>query len=423
MAPSPRTALFVLVLLGLPLGARAADGDKDARPGVPDAELQEKINEAIRRGAGWLRKQQKPNGSMGGLFRRGSQSFEIGASGLAGLALLAAGDQRGDPEVDKLYEYLKAKDAQLRPSGSGTTYDESVLLMFICRYWRGEEKEFTGSTRPGRRHDNPCKMPPDVLKWVQDIANWLVRMRKPATATWGYPAHRDDHSNTQYAYLGLRDARDCGAMIPPQVFLQGVQTMIERQEPDGPKVPRIIPGPDGSRYAIQSGDRARGWSYLQQPFVPTGSMTTSGIGIVAICNDALLRPRRIPAYDTTLERKAQQAVQDGFCWLDKNWTVERNPGPAAANWHHYYLYGLERAAVLGGRDLVGLHDWYVEGARHLVGTQKGDGSWRTGALGEADPQNGYEASDLCDTAWAVLFLARATRPAPPIRAPVVTGGD
>ena len=75
--------------------------------------------------------------------------------------------------------------------------------------------------------------------------------------------------------------------------------------------------------------------------------------------------------------------------------------------------------MLAGRDLVGEHDWYLEGARLLVDSQNGDGHWRTGALGE----NIYEASDAIDTAWAILFLTRATRPGKPIRAPTVTPGN
>ena len=46
-----------------------------------------------------------------------------------------------------------------------------------------------------------------------------------------------------------------------------------------------------------------------------------------------------------------------------------------------------------------------------------DGRWSTGNLGTEE----YEASDVLDTAWAILFLKKATRPLEPIAAPV-TGG-
>ncbi len=423
--------VLCLVVVGVATGGASGDEKPKgkakpavARPGVPDAELQKRINEAISRGAAWLRSVEKDNGAFGGLHARGEMTHEVGVTALMGLALLASGDRRGDASVDKVYEYVKTRDALLGPAGSRATYDTGVLLMFITRYWQGEEDDKhagPGTTRPGHKAHNPCNLPPEVQTWVQELADWLVRLRKPETSTWGYPAYRDDMSNSQYAYLGLRAARDCGAHVPAAVFLRGIQTALERQEKEGPKVMRILPSPDpgASPYAIDSGDRARGWSYLMEPYVPSGSMTTSGIGLLAIANDALLRPKRWDGYTTQIEHAVQRAAQDGFAWLDKNWTVERNPGASAANWHYYFLYGLERAAVLGGRDLIGRHDWYVEGATHLVGKQAADGHWSTGMLGQSD----YEASDLVDTAWALLFLARATRPAPPLPAPVVTEGD
>lgn len=416
--------LFLALILGLGGSPRSswADGkDAEVLPGVPDPELQKAINRAIDHGAAWLEGEQKGNGALGGVVARGTVHHEIGTTALAGLALLAAGRERGDASVDRIYEYVYAKDQLHAQSGGRSTYDTGILLMFVTDYWRGKpEPEPKGRTRPGRRHKNPCNLPPEILQWVQKLANWLVRVRKTATSTWGYPAHRDDHSNTQYAFLGLRAARDCGAKIPAAVFVQAAKTMMERQEQEGPKVIRIVPSPDpnASPYAIDAGDRARGWSYMQEPFLPTGSMTTSGIAILAICHDALTKPERASLYTGKMGRDLLRDVQDGFSWLEKNWTVTRNPGVGAPDWHYYYLYGLERACVFGGRDLVGPHDWYIEGSRHLVSKQHDDGHWASRAFGDGT----FEASDVVDTAWAVLFLARATRPMEPLRPPTVTPG-
>ncbi len=426
-------ALLILVLACLLPAARADEPKRPPPPGVPDAELQAAINAAIEKGGVWLAAQQNPNGSLGGIVTQGTTHHEVGTTALAGLALLAAGYERRQPEpgnpdeptcVDRVYRYLLKRDRLSASAGSRSTYDAGTLLMFVTKYWREDEEEpARGHTRPGRRDKNPCNLPPDVLAWVQDVATWLVRVSKKPTFTWGYPAHRDDHSNTQYAFLGLRAARDCGAKIPPQVFLGAAKTMLERQEKDGPKRPRVVPSPDpdASPYVIDAGDRVRGWGYLPQPepFVSSGSMTTAGIAILAICHDALSRPSKHARYDSKLERQVRSSIQDGFSWLDKYWTVNRNPGAGAPNWHYYYLYGLERACMFGGRDLVGQHDWYLEGARYLVAKQQEDGKWDTGFLGDET----YKPSPIVDTAWAILFLARATRPMPPIQAPVVTPGD
>jgi hypothetical protein len=208
--------------------------------------------------------------------------------------------------------------------------------------------------------------------------------------------------------------------LPDATFEVAIQTMIARQEKDGPKVTRRVPatGPGERTYGVDSGDRARGWKY-REPFTVTGSMTTAAIAILAISHDALTRPERAARYTPQMERDLERAVQDGFAWLDRRWTVEKNPGDNAINWHLYHLYGLERACIFGGRDLVGEHDWYLEGAAKLLAMQQTDGRWATGWKGIEH----YQPSDYCDTAWAILFLKRATRPLPPIRAPVITPGN
>jgi hypothetical protein len=241
---------------------------------------------------------------------------------------------------------------------------------------------------------------------------------------WRYPSNPPpDLSNTQYAMLGLRAARDCGIPVPATSFLKCLETTLVAQEPDGPKHRRIEPArkPGEREYAIDGGDKARGWAYQRDmKQQTTGSMTTAGIGVLAICRDALMKPQRFAGYSDETDRKVGRSVQDGFAWLDANYTVDHNPPKGAAAWHLYYLYGLERAAALAGRDHVGNHDWYADGATVLVGKQQGDGRWHTGALGQGGE---IEASDLCDTAWALLFLKKATRPVVPIMPPVVTTGD
>ena len=101
-------------------------------------------------GAAWLASKQGPNGSFGGVAR-GQIHYEIGTTALAGLALLAAGAKKGDAIVDRALAFVKEKDAINGPSGSRTTYDTGILLMFLTDYYRGqEEAQPHGTTRPGR---------------------------------------------------------------------------------------------------------------------------------------------------------------------------------------------------------------------------------------------------------------------------------
>ena len=429
-------ALAALVLGGVgPALLRPIEaGPPKGAPGVPDKELQKAIDRAIARGADFLRAQQKDSGKIGNVFHQGAVHYEIGTTALAGLALLAAGDRaaKRDPKdndakfrgkkkhVDKALDYCRRKDLVRGQAGSRTTYDTGVLLMFAAEYYHphlDKKGRPIKHTVTKKQRDNPCKLPEDASKWIRDMKSWLISVQEKEGG-WSYPKPREDLSNTQYALLGLRAARDCGGKVPGRVFKRVIERMLATQEQDGPKVLRSIGGTKkgDTIYKIESGDKARGWSYLTSPFLATGSMTTSAIGCLAISHDALTEPKRSPLYDKPLENKVRRAIQDGFAWLDINFTVKSNPPSAAPNWHYYFLYGLERAAMLAGRPLIGEHDWYLEGARYLIRHQQPNGRWATGALGGKE----YQASDVLDTAWAILFLKKATKPVKPIPGPVIT---
>ncbi len=421
-APSRRASrsktLGALVLLLLPaLGAGPGAARADVTP-----EQQKQINAAIDKGAKWLKAQRKADGLFGGVIVNDREDYTIGLSALCSLALLASGESKKDAGLLKTLDALKAKDAFMAGGGARTTYDTGVLLMFVTEMYRPEMKEEKKDRYATKPKKDPCGLPKDVAAWVQEMAGWLVSVQLDEGGWWRYPiAPPGDLSNTQYALLGLRAARDCGATVPSTCFMKAIEGTLEAQEKDGPKLKRIIKGsgkPGETDYAVEGGDRARGWPYQVGQGGITGSMTTAAIGTLAISRDALLKPERFSAYNDELDRKVKRSVQDGFAWLDRNWSVEFNPPRGGPNWHYYYLYGLERACTYGDRQHVGNHDWYAEGALYLVGKQLEDGHWSSGVTGvkEVGP------SDLCDTAWALLFLKKATRPVIPIPAPVVTGG-
>jgi hypothetical protein len=413
-------ALALVAVLASPLLAprRPAVAADDAPTEVP-ADLQKKIDAAIERGGKWLKSQAGADGLFQPIAVSGNPAYVIGVTSLSGLALLAADVPHNDPVFQAMVPALRARDT-LESGSSRTTYNCGTLLMFLTEYYRPARKNERDDPRYAKaRAKDPCGLPKDVIPWVQELASWLVSVQLD-DGWWRYPfAPPSDLSNTQYALLGLRAARDCGAVVPATAFQRALERALERQQPDGPKVRRMIPPsgkPGDQGYVVDAGDRARGWSYQED--LVTGSMTTAGIAALAIGRDMLMKPERWSGYTDELDRKVGRAVQDGFAWLDQNWAVDRNPPRGAPAWHYYYLYGLERACAFAGRTHVGAHDWYVEGARYLVEQQKSDGRWATGALGARE----VEASDLCDTAWAILFLKRATRPTRPIPAPVITQG-
>jgi hypothetical protein len=92
-------------------------------------------------------------------------------------------------------------------------------------------------------------------------------------------------------------------------------------------------------------------------------------------------------------------VQDGIAWLGKNFLVTDNP-LKPRYFHLYYLYALERVGMLADTTRIGTHDWYLEGANHLLDAQREDGSW--GSNDRLDPPT-------WGTCFAILFLKQATR--------------
>jgi hypothetical protein len=399
---------LVLLLAALLGGARA-----ERAAAEPTQEQDRQVKKAVEKGVAWLKKQRNSDGSFNPLDFDGKPQYELGMTALCGLALLAGGEDPDGPDMQAIYDYVKAREA-IEKQGSRTTYSTACVIMFLTERYRPKKVD----NRYARKND--CNLPKDVADWIQEMANWLASVQLE-DGWWRYPhSPPGDLSNTQYALLGLRAARDCGAEVKLECFFRALEKTLSAQQADGPKVKRVEPArkPGEREYATDSGDKARGWPYqTTEGILVTGAMTTAAIAVIAIANDALKRPKRFEPYTTQIENKAKRSVQDGFGWLDHNWAVEYNPPRGAPAWHYYYLYGLERACEFGARPSIGRHDWFVEGAMYLVGQQKPDGRWSTGAsIKEIVP------NDLADTAWALLFLTRATRPLEPIKPPVVTGG-
>ncbi len=110
-------------------------------------------------------------------------------------------------------------------------------------------------------------------------------------------------------------------------------------------------------------------------------MTAGAVGSVIILQHYLKR-----------KWKRDISARKGVDWIGKEFSVTENPHKTG--WYHYYLYTLERAGILTGLNIFGKHDWYKDGANHLLDSQKSDGSW----------------GNVRSTCFAILFLKRATPP-------------
>ena len=366
----------------------------------------ESVHTAIRKGAEWLKKARERNGSWvdsGGSFAR---EYQVGSTALCVMALLHAGVPREDPAVrDGL--------ALIQKANLSKVYDVGTSLMAVeAKYLPLEQyEEVVELTEEKARKAITEKMTPQDKAWVQRAVDWLLT-HQAQDGTWGYPegsADGLDHSNTQYALLGLKSAARCGAKIAPRVWRQIAEHWIEAQKPaPGPKVELRLTwsaGEPGVEIRSEEPVVPSGWGYFVRTItgatVPVldkghGSMVCAGLTSLIIAQSELIRTKDL---DENLRTRLESAKRSGLAWIQRNYSVRGCP-PAAGFWsvfHLYYLYALERVGVLYGIKEIAGHDWYLEGAVLLVRDQRADGGWLS-----------YDEIPVVDTAFALLFLKKAT---------------
>jgi hypothetical protein len=298
---------------------------------APQPATQDEIDEAIRRGVAWLLDRQLYDGSWAGE----QDAYRSGMTALVANTLLHCGVSPRRQAVLQAFENLSALPAE-------RTYSVACQVLAL-----------TALGDPARRAE--------LEGLVEKLLGW-----QESSGGWSYPGLHADLSNTQFAAVALRAAAEAGVAIQPKVWSETIDFVFRHQE---------------GRHRSQS----PGFSYLPGD-TATGSMTCGGIVVLAVCREQL--GARLAGKSLN---EVEDAIDEGLVWLDRNWSVARNP--RKGDHHLYYLYALERLGALLARDKVGDHDWYAEGAQWLVRSQGPAGDW-----------SGTEA----DTCFALLFLRRAT---------------
>ncbi|MHC4600487.1 MAG: hypothetical protein ACYS47_15945 [Planctomycetota bacterium] len=419
-------ALTFLMAASLPVFALDAGEEKDReeklKAGDRDDAFLLRVNNTVRDGMQYILDIQAGDGSFPDGYDR---EWPGGASALCLLALLKSGVPRHDPAIEKGFAFLKKTPL-------AKTYSVAIALMALEARWAPQKKveeRIKGHTRAVAA--GPKNMPKGDIDWMTRLAKFLLKNKcygkyvtqgKAMTGkkdAWSYPRDRSgDHSNTQYAILGLRSAHRCGVKVSrdqwEKTWMDVIDHFLSVQEKKGPKVRqwKII---EDKKYGYVSYKpvtsvpaEARGWTYgaavepkggsRSHTNATTGSMTTVGVASLLIGMEGLYRIRS--AKLKARKPKIERAAKDGLAWLAHHFTVETNPGHHDGDWLYYYLYGMERAAVLAGARNLGKHDWYREGAEFLMANQDGDGRWTYCA----------SCGDIAPTCFALLFLTKATVP-------------
>lgn len=406
--------------------------------------LYEKIDKAIEKGVEYLKKAQNDDGSWGDvtsetLYGGGTGPGYTHTTGLCALALYAllkSGVKPDDPYILRGFSFIesrdRAKEDPTKPPHEWvkvfSSYELSAMILALEARYNPVKKESIRVTlerakalkRRKVARPRPVVLPPRDRERMQDWVDRLMARKSPDAwrynvfgMTMGNEEFTQDMSSTQLAMLAIRAATHChGIKVDPEALYGVVDFCLEHQEPDGPTYevpldPFAEPAHKGQSVQVISG-KVRGFCYNNQSprrheRVANGSMTTAGCASLLIGKEILSPYLK---YRKMYETKVNQSIRDAMMWVEKNWSMERNPH--SNSYFIYYLYGIERVGDLQDTLVIGKHFWYNEGAEVLVDLQEECGAWQ-----RADT---HMPQDVINTAFALLFLDRAT---PPV---AVTGG-
>lgn len=382
-----------------------------------DTEFRLAVKRSIDSGTKKLREQlSKPNGER--LLKaenpKANRSYHSGRLAIGLLALIKGGVPKDDPVLVSCLNELRKRTLV-------DTYTLGNALMAIEAYYQPAAEMSllrSGSIdRPAKR-----KLPEAdralMEKWVgRLLTNIDTRVDSEYLVRFNYVGgRRYDNSLQQYGLLGLYAAHLCGVEIKPSIWEAAANHLLDDQQEDGKRMglelmdyrthTRMQFDPEGTYTTARVFGNANGWSYTAPEHGGGeanvwGSMTCAGITGLAICQAAILDHKKMKR--KRLQSDANKARNDGFAWLAQNMTVRYHPGALTRQhrWHYYYLYGLERAALLSGVALIQDRDWYFEGALMLVLAQLANGDWPAEVTGDEQIER---------NAMAILFLKQSTSP-------------
>jgi hypothetical protein len=295
---------------------------------------------------------------------------QVGETALTALALIKADVPQNDPAVvaclNKLRSRFSATGYQPERSGGPDIYEAGVVAMALAN---ADASSYRSE--------------------IAAIARFLIG-RQNANGSWDYVGRSfGDTSISQYAVLGLWEADNAGARVPPDVWDRAARWYLSVQSSEG------------------------SWTYHRDAGgQETIAMTAAGTGSLLICQRQLgkarqkaeaLSPLLTPLGDSEQVRSftggissaaLEQAIRRGLAWIGSHFTTGDNAvvGPSA----YYALYGIERIGALADRESLGRVNWYEVGRTFIYQTQQGNGSWNSSF--------GVEPN----TVWAILFITKST---------------
>jgi hypothetical protein len=286
-------------------------------------------------------------------------------------------DRLGDPEDLPLLEALSLQLLAGQNPHHGWTYGcpplpESELTRLRQHLAKQKEKgpPKLPEKRPVQKPRDPKQVHQAAMKLAQDLNNAPVPRPIPGLLD------EADNSNTQFALLALWVARRNG--MPADKALERVASRFR-----------------GTQH------KSGGWPYDNRPVgaelkpsQPTATMTAAGLLALAAANGLTADKgvkgdfNKDPVVTAGL---VAVSVSIGEPGQPRDKLLLASPGKS-----YYFLWTLERMAVIYNLKTIGGKDWHRWGVELILANQQADGGWR-----------GEFAEGGCDTCFALLFLRKA----------------
>jgi hypothetical protein len=390
-------------------GGNSHNGDPEmlvetARKATPVALIvlssgeEQKVEEVLANGLAFLRQAQGPDGNW-----PPEHGYAVGPTALAALTLIECGMPVDDPCIKQATVFIRNACSNLT-----RTYEISLVLLFLNRLGDGADRErlqalalrlVAGQTPGGGwGYDCPILNPPDqdrLLALLEDLkmrsADDVRRAQGEASVASPHSANRlavlhdqpnrplnsyrqdgADNSNTQFAILALWAARAHGLPLDRTLHL-----LARRFQ--------------ATQHADGSWDYRHGARSVNAQGNPT--MTCAGLlglavglGLAADTRKSGARPAENPGIQRALGLLARSIDS-----RPKGRMSQREPDM-------YFLWSIERVAVLYHLGMIGDRRWYHWGMDLMLPWQEQDGGWHAGG--------GHGSSRIINTCFAMLFLKR-----------------
>jgi hypothetical protein len=353
---------------------------------VLSPEDERKVDTATQRGVQYLKRTQIKDGYDKGCWKAPEAAgITVGWTALAGLTLLECHVPSTDPAIQNAASYVRQHGKQRMDAAE--TYQVALAILFLSRLDDRSDYQLVRSLGlrlvASQQPSGGWQYPSNPLTDEQEATLLALLQANPTSsvsnASEGETAPRagafqnynggfdqTDNSNTQFAVLGLWAARRYD--LPLDRVLRLVAKRFQNSQ-----------GSDGS------------WKYQNGMEVsPYPTMTAAGLLGLAV-GHGLDNTGDSVAKDEILQRAFKRLAQN----VGSPGEFEGRPPPVEL----YFLWSVERVAVLYHQAKIDGKDWYRWGLEILLAHQYQDGKWLM--------HKGPGSSNLVDTCFALLFLQRA----------------